>query len=61
MIEILKDPEVLGAIFGALSALGVLAVVVTKMTASTKDDEYASKFLKVVQTLGGWLGAKPKA
>jgi hypothetical protein len=61
MMEAVQNPELWGAAMAVLTALAGLAVVVTKLTPSAKDDEYASKFLKFVQWIGGLVGAKPKA
>jgi hypothetical protein len=59
-MDMLLNPELWGAVVAVLMALAGLAVVITQQTASVKDDEYANKFLRIVQAIGGMVGARPK-
>ena len=62
-----ENPEflpALGAAFvGFFAALAKLIELITGITASQKDDVYASKFTKFVATIKGWadrFGLNPK-
>lgn len=59
MEEILTNEELLSAVMVFLMALAGLVVVITKMTPSTEDDVYASKFLRVVHRIAAVFGVKP--
>jgi hypothetical protein len=65
--ELIANPEqaalILAAIIGTASLIGKALVVVTGITASKKDDVYASKFVKAVawlQTALDKVGLNPK-
>lgn len=65
--ELISDPTqlvvYLTAIVGAAAALAKAIELITGITASKKDDEYASKFTKAVASVKGVLdkiGLNPK-
>jgi hypothetical protein len=53
--------ETLMAVLGVVIAAQAVAVAITKMTKTPKDDEYVAIFYRVVFKLAGLVGAKPKA
>jgi hypothetical protein len=60
-IEQYVSQETLLAILGVVIAAQALAVAITKITKTPKDDEYVAVFYRVVFKLAALVGAKPKA